>query len=277
MPVLSLIKENEEKNPGERTGMFTTGIVSILDDGTTIALFYTGRNHAGENLDAFQQLRDPEKEPFIQMCDAAGRNTNKIFQRIVAHCLVHGRRNFVDIIPAFPEECEYVINTLAEVYKNDGITKDPAMSDDQRLAYHQEHSAPLMEELHDWLNQQIEDKLVEPNSSLGKAICYLIKYWKELTVFLRVPCAPLDNNICEQALKKAILNRKNAMFYKNAHGAFIGDMFMGMIHTCKLMQVNPMEYLEALQVYKSHLREDPSGWMPWNFKETIAGIEKTIN
>lgn len=277
MPVLSLINENEEKNPGERTGMFTTGIVSILDDGTTIALFYTGRNHAGENLDTLQQLRDHEKEPFIQMCDAAGRNTNEMFQRIVAHCLVHGRRNFVDIIPAFPEECEYVIDTLAEVYKNDGITKDPAMSDDQRLAYHQEHSAPLMEELHDWLNQQINDKLVEPNSSLGKAICYMLKYWKELTVFLRVPGAPLDNNICEQALKKAILNRKNALFYKNEHGAFIGDMFMGMIHTCKLMQVNPMEYLEALQVYKSYLREDPSGWMPWNFKETIASIENTIN
>ena len=77
----------------ERTGMFTTGIVSILEDGTTIALYYTGRNHAGENLDNLQKLRDSGKAPTIQMCDALSRNTNDDFERLVAHCLTHARRN----------------------------------------------------------------------------------------------------------------------------------------------------------------------------------------
>lgn len=273
MPILSLIKENEEKKQGERTGMFTTAIVSVLDDNRSIVLFYTGRNHAGENLDELQKLRAPSKEPPIQMCDASSRNTNELFQRIVAYCLVHGRRTFVDIIPAFPDECTYVINTLAKVYKNDALTKDLAMSDNQRLKYHQEHSAPLMHSLYSWFNEQFDKKLVEPNSSLGKAISYMIKYWKELTVFLTVPGAPLDNNICEQALKLAIRNRKNAMFYKNEHGAVIGDIFMGIIHTCKRSKVNPMEYLEALQIDKDHLRKNPSSWMPWNFKETIDQLK----
>ncbi len=273
MPVLSLIKENEDKTNKERTGMFTTGIVSILEDGTTIALFYTGRNHAGENLDNLQKLRDSGKAPPVQMCDALSRNTNDNFERIVGHCLTHARRSFVDIISVFPDECEFVIDTLAKVYKNDAVTKEQGMSDEDRLSYHKEHSTSHMESLHNWMDEQIEDRQVEPNSVLGKAISYMLKYWPELTLFLKVAGAPLDNNICEQILKRAVLHRKNAMFYKNDIGACIGDLFMGIIHTCYLMKVNPMEYLITLQTYESHIKNDPQKWMPWNYKETVSKIK----
>ena len=273
MPVLSLIKENENKTGKERTGMFTTGIVSISEDGTIIALYYTGRNHAGENLDTLQKLRDPEKDPPIQMCDALSRNTNKEVERLVAHCLTHGRRSFAEIVSVFPDECKIVIDIIAVVYKNDAVTKEKSMSDQERLIYHQEHSTPEMETLHDWMNEQVEGKHVEPNSVLGKAIGYMLKYWPALTLFLTVAGAPLDNNICEQILKRAVLNRKNAMFYKNDIGACIGDMFMGIIHTCYLMKINPMEYLIILQTYESLLRDDPQKWMPWNYKETVLKIK----
>jgi len=196
MTVLSLMKENKERTDKERTGMFTTGIVAILDDNTHIALFFTGRNHAGENLDALQTHRDPEKSMPIQMCDSLSRNSTEVFTRYLSHCLSHGRRRFVDIIPVFPEECEEVINFLAEVYKNDAVTKDKNMSDEERLAYHQEHSGPVMETLHNSMKKQIDEKLVEPNSVLGSAITYMLKHWTALTLFLRIAGAPLDNNIC---------------------------------------------------------------------------------
>lgn len=273
MPVLSLIKENENRTDKERTGMFTTGILSILEAGTKVALFYTGRNHAGENLDALQEFRDSKKDPPIQMCDALSRNTNENFKRLVAHCIAHGRRTFVDIIPIFPDECKFVIDTLADVYKNDAVTKKQGMSDKERLTYHQEHSTPIMEKLHEWMNEQIDGKNVEPNSVLGKAISYMLKHWSALTLFLTVAGAPLDNNLCEQILKRVVLNRKNAMFYKNEHGAYVGDMFMSIIHTCYLMKINPMDYLIKLQEYESHLRDEPEKWMPWNYIDTIAQIE----
>jgi len=272
MTVLSLMKENEEKTDKERTGMFTTGIVAILDDSTHIALFFTGRNHAGENLDALQTFRDPEQGIPIQMCDALSRNTTEVFTRYISHCLSHGRRRFVDIIPVFPEECEEVINLLAEVYKNDAVTKDKNMSDEERLVYHQEHSGPVMETLHNSMKKQIDEKLVEPNSVLGSAITYMLKHWQALTLFLRMAGAPLDNNLCEQALKRAILNRKNAMFYKNEVGAWIGDMFTSIIHTCYLGKVNAMDYLVKLQKYELHMKKDPAKWMPWNYLETIEQI-----
>ncbi|MGA1874013.1 MAG: IS66 family transposase, partial [bacterium] len=93
-----------------------------------------------------------------------------------------------------------------------------------------------------------------------------------LTLFLQVPGAPLDNNILERALKRAILHRKNALFYKTKNGAQVGDLLMSLIYTCSLAKANPFDYLTALQKYSSHLPEKPQAWMPWNYQDTIASL-----
>lgn len=97
-----------------------------------------------------------------------------------------------------------------------------------------------------------------------------MRHWKGLTAFLRQPGAPLDNNICEQALKRAVLHRKNALFYKTLHGAEVGDLFMSLIHTCQLAGANSFEYLTELQRHAPELIARPAAWMPWNYRETLA-------
>lgn len=270
MKILSLMKENNE-DESTRKGMFTTGIISTLN-GRKIALFFTGRKHAGENMADLLKQRGPGLSPPIQMCDALSRNLPKDFESILANCMAHGRRNFVDVTWNFPEECRYVIETLAHVYKNDEVAKVMNMSPVERLAFHQTESGPLMEQLRIWFNEQLDEKKVEPNSGLGKAISYMLKHWEALTLFLREPNAPLDNNICERALKKAILHRKNALFYKTEHGAYIGDMFMSIIHTCKLADVNPFDYITALQKHSSEVFKNPQDWMPWNYKSKVPPV-----
>ena len=270
--IIDLLKENQTREEGERTGIFTTGIVSTTQ-GRKIAIFYTGRRHAGENLDVVLKNRDPAKGPPIQMSDALSRNVPKTFDTILANCLTHGRRQFVDVIECFPDECRRVIETLAKVYKNDAIAAQRHMSAEERLAFHRKESGPLMTDLKTWFNEQFKQKQVEPNSGLGKAISYMLNHWDKLTRFLSVAGAPLDNNICERALKMTILHRKNALFFRSEFGAYIGDMFMSIIHTCQLMKVNPFDYLVALQKYSAHLFKNPSQWMPWNFEDTIASIE----
>jgi hypothetical protein len=205
--------EPEASSASDRKGVFTSGIVSILD-GRRIALFFTGHRHAGENLAAVLKQRASGLDRPIQMCDALSRNMPKAFQTILANCLAHGRRQFVDVAVNFPEECLYVLKILKVVYRNDALAKDQEMSPEQRLAFHKAQSKPKMDELEAWLTAQIEERKVEPNSGLGEAITYMRKHWDKLTLFLRHPAAPLDNNVCEQALKKAILHRKNAYFYK---------------------------------------------------------------
>jgi hypothetical protein len=89
---------------------------------------------------------------------------------------------------------------------------------------------------------------------------------------LRKAGVPLDNNIVERALKKAILHRKNSLFYKTRKGAQMGDLFMSVIHTCELNDVNAFDYLMELLRHAEELKRNPSEWMPWNYRDTLARL-----
>jgi hypothetical protein len=216
-----------------RTGVFTSGIVATRDD-HVIALFFTGRQHAGENLAAVLAQRAGDLAPPIQMADALAANTAGDFDALLANCLAHARRRFVDVVDHFPAEVRHVLETVREVYRTDALARERALSAEERLRVHQTESGPRMVELETWLRQQLDEHRVEPNSGLGTVIAYMLKHWAPLTLFLRVPGAPLDNNVCERALKKAILHRKNALFYKSLAGARVGAVFMSLIHTAEL-------------------------------------------
>src|SRR5262245_12462303 len=274
MPVLSLRRDiDAQAAESERTGIFTSGIVSTRE-GRRIALFFTGRQHAGENLRDVLAERAAALKPPIQMCDALARNLPKMtktLEVIVSHCLAHARRRFVEVTSNFPDACRHVLEALGEVYHYDELARQYSLSPEQRLLFHQQHSAPVMDQLHQWLTAQLEEKKVEPNSSLGGAINYLLNHWHRLTLFLRQAGAPLDNNICERSLKKAILHRKNSLFYLTENGARVGDVLMSIIHTAELCGANPFVYLTQLQRHADQLKETPSQWMPWNFSDTLQG------
>lgn len=197
------------------------------------------------------------------MCDALSRNLPKELKTILANCLAHGRRRFVETAENFPEERGYVLELLGRVYKNDAAAKIRGLTDAARLRFHQKHSGPQMEKLRAWMQAQFAEKKVEPNSSLGGAIGYMLKHWEALTLFLRKAGAPLDNNPCERALKKAILHRKNSLFYKTDQGARIGDLYMSLIHTCELSGVDPFDYLTRPQQNAKAVRARPRQWLPW--------------
>ena len=253
----------------ERTGLFTTGVVAT-SEGRRIALFFSGRKHAGENLRDVLLHRATDLPPPIQMCDALSRNRPPELETILANCLAHARRQFVDVNEHFPTECRHVLEALQVVYHNDQLAREQQMTAEERLQFHQQASGPTMAGLREWLKRQSEQKLVEPNSGLGTAINYLRKHWEKLTLFLRVAGAPLDNNICERALKKAILHRKNALFFKTKHGAAVGDLYLSLIHTCELNGGNPFEYLTALQRHAAAVAAAPGEWMPWNYRERLG-------
>ena len=260
----------EDEQRQGRTGVYTTGIVSRVG-GHDIALYFTGRKHAGENLARVLAERAAALPPPIQMCDALSHNTAGEFEAIVANCIAHARRQFVEVAPNFPEQCRYVLEALREVYRNDATARAEQMSADKRLAFHQQHSGPPIRGLQWWLHEQLALRKVEPNSTLGGAVTYMLKHWKKLTLFLDEPGAPLDNNLCERALKKAILHRKNSLFYKTENGAAVGDLYMGLTHTAELNGVDPFDYLVQLQRHATQATVTPANWMPWNYRDTLAG------
>ncbi len=270
MRILRLAREPSD----ERTGIFTSGIVSI-GPGWRIALYFSGSKHAGENLADVLKQRPSGLAPLIQMCDALSRNTPRLSQGVqvlLANCMSHGRRQFVEVAANFPEECRYVLETLGGVWHHDALAQKQQLSPQDRLRFHQEHSGPLLTNLEEWMKAQLAEHKTEPNSGLGKAIQYMLRHWMPLTLFLREPGAPLDNNVVERALKKAILHRKNSLFYKTLNGARVGDLFMSLIHTCELNGANAFDYLTELQRHAAALERTPAEWMPWNYRETLRRL-----
>jgi transposase len=265
MRILQMVRRGEDG----RTGTFTSGIVSI-SGGWKIALYFSGWKHAGENLADVLKQRDPGLAPPIQMCDALARNSPKLIETLLANCLAHGRRQFTEVADSFPDECRYVLESLGAVYGFDAEAKDRGLAAEARLEFHKTQSAPVMGGLRQWMEDQFAEHKTEPNSGLGKAISYLLRHWTKLTLFLRQKGAPLDNNIVERALKKAILHRKNALFYKTMNGARVGDLYMSLIHTCELNRVNPFDYLTELLRHPAAVAVHPAEWMPWNYRHDAS-------
>ena len=271
----------ERPEGDERTGVFTSAVVSVVRDGTgpegsperRVALYFSGREHAGENLAKVLKQRAEGLGPAILMSDALSRNVPKLREGVKllwANCMAHGRRNFTEVGENFPTECRHVLETLGGVYAYDAETKQRKMTPAERLEFHQQHSQPLMDGLKEWMEEQFRERKVEPNSGLGKAIAYLQKHWSELTLFLREPGAPLDNNICERALKLVVLHRKNALFYRTTNGARVGDLFMSLIHTCQLNGVNSFDYMVGLMRHAPQAAASPGEWMPWCYRAALG-------
>lgn len=258
--------------PEGRKGVRTSGIVA-RKGGHTIALYFSGHQHAGENLAEVLARRAEDLPTPIQMSDSLSHNTKGVDGTLVSYCLVHARRKFVEVEKAFPEQVRHLLEALRQVYHFEALAKEQGMSPAERLQLHQEKSRPVMENLHTWLQDQIDGKKTEPNSGLGKAIRHMLKHWDRLTVFLNVEKAAIDNNLCEQVLKRAILHRKNSLFYRNLSGAELGDGYMSLISTAELNGANPFDYLLELQRNADEVVRSPGAWMPWNYKDALAGLK----
>jgi transposase len=277
---VSLLKENLQllasaeaqglAKPKERTGMHTTALVVKVGEHTAI-LYYSSRRHAGENLQGLLDKREAGLAKPLAMSDALVSDEVADEAAVIrCHCLAHGRRKFSDLEAVFPQECQVVLEVIKQVFDHDEQARQEQLRPEARLAYHQAQSQPLMEELKGWLDKQLDDHLVEPNSSLGKAIAYMQSHWETLTRFLSIPGAPLDNNVAERVLKLFIRQRKNSLVYKSPHSAYIASVLTSLIATCIYAGVNAVDYLVALQEHRSEVFADPAAWLPWAYARSRA-------
>jgi transposase len=278
--ILALMQENSDRlaaaqaqgiaTPPDRLGMHTTALVVKVGEHTAI-LYYSSRRHAGENLQGLLDKREAGLAKPLAMSDALASNAVANEAAVIrCHCLAHGRRKFSDLADTFPHDCQVVLDILSQVFDHEEQARLAQLSPEARLAYHQTQSQPLMDGLKGWLDQQIDDHLVEPNSALGKAIGYMQHHWDTLTRFLSVPGAPLDNNLAERALKLFIRQRNNSLFYKSTHSAYIASVLTSLIATCLYAGINAVEYLVALQEHRADVWADPAAWLPWAYARSRA-------
>lgn len=263
-----LVEQTQSKVEKHRKGIFTSILLSIVKDGYQIATYITGRKNSGENLDELLDRRPKDFGKAIQSCDASTQNISERHETDLASCFNHARHNFCELIEVWPNEVLTIIQMCNAIFRNDRASKD--MTPENRLKYHQKHSATIMNQLKSYCNSLLDTKSVEPNSSLGKAINYLNNHWEGLTLFLRNGKAPLSNNAGERAIKSQVLIRKNSYFYKSCWGAFVGDTLLSIIKTCNLNSINAYDYLIAIQANAEEVKKDPKAWLPWNYTKNIS-------
>ena len=182
-----------EKGKKSQHTCFTTGIVSLHEDHRSY-LYITDNRTAGKCIAEIMALRDADLEPPIMMCDALPANIPQGISEdlyILCFCLVHARRQFYELPNGYDDLADKVIGLIGAIYDHEAHTK--GYSPEKRLAYHQEKSIPVMEELKAYLEEQKLE--FEPNSVAGKAIDYILNRWTQLSQFLHQVHAPLDSKV----------------------------------------------------------------------------------
>lgn len=263
--IIELIQENRTENP-KRKGMYTTGFVVKTEH--PFVLYISGRQHAGENFDDLMSGRLSETIP-VRVADALKANSDHQAPAEQGKCNAHAFRKFRTLMSLFPDQSSLAMDIYGQVYDNDTYCKSENYTPEQRLAYHQLHSAPLMNDLFSWARAQLNERKVEPNSALGKLLGYLLNHEKGLTLFLRKAGVPIDSNEVERLLKEMIRYRKRSLFFGTCYSACYASAYMSVIATCHMHQVDAIDYLTQLQINEYRVWQDPGRWLPWNYLDQI--------
>ena len=260
--------------PKERSGQYTSGVIATLADGHRCVLFQTNIGHAGEWLDELLSRRSAQAPPPMIMCDALSRNFPTLPTYYLTLCNAHARREFVEVIEQHPDVVPWVLERYGLIWHHDSYCQEHSFSAQQRLDYHRQHSLPIMEQLRDWGQAQLDREDNEAHNGLSQAIRYFLKHYDALSAFCRWPDAQIDNNEMERTLKLIIRGRKNALFFKTLAGAAIADVLTSLIATCENIGINTFDYLVVLQRHSETVKQRPSQWLPWNYLATLEAWDK---
>jgi hypothetical protein len=297
--ILNIVKDIEAEqenallkgeNPNKiRSGIHTTNLTGVFPEGKII-LYKTGLHHSGEIL-AQTLSKRTIAEQIIVMADAASANTSKInFHENenlkIANCNSHAVRKFKDLADKeakiaqnsriknhqTSEYLNYFLFRYKTIFKNETSAKYKTPK--KRLHFHQNHSLPLMLEMKQRAELDIENKVFEPNNDVGKIYQYFLNHFNKLSAFCHIEGAPVCNNLAERMLKSIILHRKNSLFFKSQLGATVADILTSILFTAKENDLNSVEYLRDLLIHQDLWKINPKNWLPWNYLNTIASIKK---
>ena len=266
-----IAKNKKAQKKSDKASCYTTGIVCAHDEHTSY-VFVTDNKTAGKSVAPLLRLRNPKLAVPYLMCDALTANIPHEISEdlyLLCHCLTHARRQFYELPNGYDDLADEVMRMIGKIYDHDALAK--AMSAEERLAYHQQHSQPIMDELHAYLSKQ--EKEFEPNGVAGCAINYILKRWTELTQFLRHAYVPLDTNLTERALKLIIQIRKSCMFYKTLNSAKIASYIQTALYSAAQNDVNPYQYIKAILDNRDAVIKAPDKWLPWNYLTALAQLE----
>jgi transposase len=257
------IQERYKSGEKIRKGCYTSSICTQVH-GRDIILYFTSNKYLAENFTGLLVRRDDEDETVISlMVDASANNVPTLTWVILGFCLAHGRRKFVELLDDSPVECKYFLAQIAKIYQNDKLTK--SLSVHERRDYHRMHSLPILRAMYREMIRLFKEKLIEPNSNLGKVFTYWLKRRYGFAAFTRIPGMPLDNNATERALRPMAMGRKTSLFFMTLVSAGIWSELFSLVFTCEKNGINAYAYLNWLQENWLAASREPENFLPWHF------------
>lgn len=256
----------ERRTTGEvvhRYGGHSSVVVAFNNTGHPIVQIKTDIIHAGEWIDNILQKRDPRLACPMVASDRLKSNKVTETEIIDVACNQHARQNFVNHKENAPNLVKPILSWYKEIFKNDAMTLE--MNPAERLKYHKNNSAPIMDSIVCESRRLLDDKVVTPNSDLGGDCSYILKHEPELRAFHEHEGAPLSNNLVERIILYLVLLRKNTHFFKTLAGAAVADVIFNVGLSAFLSGTNLFQYFTLALQNADDVRENPQKWLPWNF------------
>lgn len=184
-------------------------------------------------------------------------------------CMAHARRKVFDVFEKTKSPiAEEALRRIQDLYAIEAkINGRPA---DERRAARQQHSKPLLDDLHPWLKEQ--RRRLPGKSPLGKAFQYSLSRWDGLTRYLEDGRLSIDNNLSERLIRDIAMTRKNYLFLGSDRGGDRAAAIYTIIESAKLIDLNPEAYLAEVldRMARGHPITRLDELLPWNVKARQA-------
>ena len=206
--------------------------------GAPDAVYYRIQKH--RSAEAAEQLLGGYSG--VVMCDGYGAYGSLAKNRadlVLAHCWAHVRRKYLEVEEFFPVQAKAIVGMIAELYAVESACPAGPAGDEIRRQLRDERSRAIVQRIRQWALTTP----AMPESGLGKATAYMSGLWSGLTRFLDDPRIPLDNNLVERALRDPVMGRKNHFGSKSKRGLEVAGLYYTVLHTAKLVGVDPKAYL----------------------------------
>lgn len=161
--------------------------------------------------------------------------------RIVrAACHAHARRYVYEAREYHPRDASQLLAWYRQLYDVEDQAR--GKSPEEVLALRQQHSAPIMDQLREWLDGE-GTRSVLPKSRLGEAVRYLKNQWEPLNVFLRDGRVPFDNNETEQLMRQVATGRKNWLFIGSVEAGYRAAILLTIVSTAHRYHLDLWQYV----------------------------------
>lgn len=188
-----------------------------------------------------------------------------------AQCWAHTRRHFVDAGEYEPVAVDTVLKLIAKLYKTEKTIREATLDDENKRDQRLVHSKPIVDEIFEWAEDQLQRLDLIPGDPFLKAVAYLHTRKLDLSQFLEDPAIPIDTNHLERMIRPIALGKKNWMFCWTELGAKHVGVIQSLICTCRLHGVDPYTYLvDVLQRINIHPNSQILDLTPRAWKEKFA-------